>query len=199
MAQEFDAVADSPGERAGADERAMVGGECRRESETHRGLSPPQFSVASLLAGVTLVAFVLALSDVIGAYGTFWLVIFLVAVFAHIAGNALGHQLRANGHAPGDSSTRPPGSVDVEYAPRTQLGDRSSIGHWVVAATFVGALGGAIGGGYWLTHSLGDQFTVSSLLVALVAFAVLGGIWSFLSVGFLYVLIGAWRQSSRHK
>ncbi len=173
----------------------------RPPTDYRRGLRPPQFSVASLMAVMTLVALVLALSDVIGAYGTFWLVVFLVAVLAHVAGNSLGIQLREQGNRPlgrGEAvSFRPARSV--RYAPRTRLSDRSAVGFGVVAATLTGSLMGAIGGGYWLVHTLADQFTISSLLVALIAFAVLGGIWSFLTVGFVSVAVKAWRQSSRHR
>ena len=170
-------------------------------ADYRQGLRPPQFSISSLIALVTIVALVLALADVLGAYGTFWLVIFLVAVAAHVAGNALGRQLKEYGNRPLDSrtSTVAPPRRTVRYAPRTRLSDYGALGFGTVALTTAGVVASAIGGGYWLVHSMGDHFTVSTLLVALIAFSVLGGIWSFLMVGFVSVAVAAWRQSSRHK
>ena len=171
------------------------------DADYRRGLRPPQFSISSLIALVTIVALVLALADVLGAYGTFWLVIFLVAVAAHVAGNALGRQLKEHGNRPldGRAPTATPTRRTVRYAPRTRLSDYGALGFGTVALTTIGVVASAVGGGYWLVHSMGDHFTISTLLVALIAFAVLGGIWSFLMVGFISVAVTAWRQSSRHK
>ena len=170
-------------------------------ADYRRGLRPPQFSIASLIALVTIVALVLALADVLGAYGTFWLVIFLVAVAAHVAGNALGRQLKEHGNRPlsDHAPTSARAQRAVRYAPRTRLSDYGALGFGTVALTMVGVVAAAVGGGYWLVHSMGDHFTISTLLVALIAFSVLGGIWSFLMVGFISVAVTAWRQSSRDK
>ena len=170
-------------------------------ADYRRGLRPPQFSIASLIALVTIVALVLALADVLGAYGTFWLVVFLVAVAAHVAGNALGRQLKEHGNRPldGRAPTSTPACRSVCYAPRTRLSDYRALGFGSVVVTMVGVVAAAVGGGYWLVHAMGEHFTISTLLVALIAFAVLGGIWSFLMVGFISVAVMAWRQSSRHK
>ena len=198
-------VVDSAGLRSAVPDGAALakgrGRSSQPSDDYRRGLKPPQFSIASLIALVTIVALVLALADVLGAYGTFWLVIFLVAVAAHVAGNALGRQLKEYGNRPLDSHvpTSDPTRRSVRYAPRTRLSDYGALGFGTVALTTLGVLAAAIGGGYWLVHSMGDHFTISTLLVALIAFAVLGGIWSFLMVGFISVAVAAWRQSSRHK
>ncbi len=199
-----DVVAKGDPRFAVPDGAALGGSGARSSSESadyRRGLRPPQFSIASLIALVTIVALVLALADVLGAYGTFWLVIFLVAVAAHVAGNALGRQLKEHGNRPlnGHAPTPDRDRHTVSYAPRTRLSDYRALGFGTVAVTVIGVVAAAVGGGYWIVHSMGDHFTISTLLVALIAFAVLGGIWSFLMVGFLSVAVTAWRQSSRHK
>ena len=169
------------------------------DEDQRRGLAPPQFGIATMLIAVSVAALVFALIDVIGAYGTFWLVIFIVAVLAHVAGNSLGKQLREQGSQPLGSPRLPRISGSLEFAPQTRLGRRGSLGPVVAVMTMVGAIAGGVGGGYWLIDSIGDGFTIGALLVALLAFAVLGGIWSFISVGFLHVLFRAWRQSSRSR
>ena len=48
------------------------------DEDQRRGLAPPQFGIATMLIAVSVAALVFALTDVIGAYGTFWLVIFIL-------------------------------------------------------------------------------------------------------------------------
>ena len=174
----------------------------REPGDARRGLTPPQYRLSTLLAFITVVAIVLALYEVIGAYGTFWLIVFLLGVLGHIAGNALGKQLRDHGSRPLDATeptgNHPGASEPVQHAPRTRLSHHRSLGNIVYWGTFVGSIASAVGGCWWLLHSMQQEFTLGAALVAIVAFAVLGGIWSFLAVGFLYVIAGALRQALKH-
>ncbi len=174
----------------------------RSDTDRRRGLAPPQYRLSTLLAFITVVAIVLALSEVIGAYGTFWLIVFLLGVLGHIAGNALGKQLRDHGSRPLEGATTQGGAgpavPQVRHAPRTRLSHRLALGPLVYWGTFLGSIASSVAGLWWLMRSMQDEFTLGAALVALVAFAVLGGIWSFLAIGFLYVVVGALRQALRH-
>ena len=174
--------------------------ESTRNDEIRRGLAPPQYRLSTLMNFTVLVALVLALSQVIGAYGTFWLIVFLLGVLGHIAGNALGRQLQGRGTDVVEGAFRPP--VAASAGPRLgmrppQLGRRRALGLWVYLGTAVGALASMVGGIVWLVAASPEGFHVGAALVALVAFGVLGGIWSFLTLGFLSITVVALRESLR--
>ena len=68
-----------------------------KSSDTRPGLKPPQFGLKTLFWLVALLCGVLATlqwSPLIGAA----VLLLGAAVFAHVAGNALGSRLRANGN-----------------------------------------------------------------------------------------------------
>lgn len=167
-------------------------------------LQPPRFRLRTLLWGVGLLCVFFAVSSTLGGYALFALVLLVLSILAHVAGNALGMRLRANG-----SSRLPLGEEEQrrrsagyappqrgEVAPATWLGQRYSLGKPILLLTALGVIGGAAGGWVLLNHMYG-QATLINLSAGTFACGVLGGIWSFLGVGFLQVLVAAVWQASR--
>ena len=163
------------------------------------GSSPPQFRLRTLMLFVAAICVSLALMRVIGAYGSAVLILVLLSIFAHVAGNALGTKLRdqrkqRSSHEAGDA--RP--LTESDFAPTTRLSRGDSLGITIVVVVCVGAVGGASIGAYLLYQTLGDKATVANMSLGITAFAIIGGFAGFLTSTFLKVLIGAnieaWRN-----
>lgn len=66
--------------------------------DRHRGLKPPQFGLATMFFAVTGLCGLLVAFRVIGPIGGTMMVLLLLVVLAHVAGNVLGRRLRADNH-----------------------------------------------------------------------------------------------------
>jgi hypothetical protein len=175
-----------------------------RNPKSPRRLRPPQFGLRTLLLAVTAIGMVLALGQWLPPITVACLVLLVLSIVAHVAGNAIGTRLREIGDLPaqerdffpwgGKPRTRP-GAGD--FAPTTQLGRRSHLGWPIVIATFAGIIAGGIGGGLWTLLASRGPVGPLNVGVGVVAFSVLGGIATFLLFGFVQVGIGAIRQASR--
>lgn len=162
-------------------------------------LNPPRFSLATLFVAVTVLGVLFATMTYVGAYATLLLIFFILTIAAHVAGNAIGTQLRENG------SQRPIANRDVpsrrpvastDFAPASQLHHRSALGMPILITTVMGSVAGAVLGGYGLT-TLMEHPTLITIALAVIASAVLGGIWTFGASSFLQVLSSAMRQAAR--
>jgi hypothetical protein len=165
------------------------------------GLRPPQFSLRTLLLAVTLLAIIFALFNVLPPLVMAGLIFLLITIFAHVAGNAIGTQLRESSsryaaeqarrhiHVAGNQEPTP------VAAPQTQLSRRQSLGWPVLAATGAGIVAGGSGGGLWTAYASGPQVAALNIIVGAIAFAVLGGLAAFLTFSFAQVGIGALRQA----
>lgn len=171
-------------------------------SDLRPALKPPQFSLRSLLLLVTLCAIVFSLVNVLPPLVLAGLVFLILSIFAHVAGNAIGTRLRENGsqHRVADDASQGEtrGSATPEiprYAPQTKLSQRQSLGWPAFAATGAGLFLGGGGGGIWTASGAAGDAAEFSILVAVVAFAVLGGFAAFLAFSFAQVGLGALRQA----
>lgn len=142
-----------------------------------------------------------AVANYIGSYATLLLIFFALTIAAHVAGNALGTQLRENGDRRKDAdrdgvqlARRPVASTD--FAPASQLHYRSALGRPIFITTVTGIVTGAVLGGYGLT-TLMEHPTLASIALGVIASGVLGGIWTFGASSFLQVASGALRQAAR--
>lgn len=127
---------------------------------------------------------------------------FLAAsISCHVAGNAIGTRLRANGDRPiampggqpaAAATARPSPNV-----PATRLSQRYSLGWTIVAATAGGVLLGALGGAAWTWLASRGPIGLVHVAIGAVAFGVLGGIASFATVGFVQVMLGALWQAMK--
>ncbi len=168
------------------------------------GLRPPQFRLSTLMWLVAALCAVFALAGVVGPYGTLVLVLFVLAVFAHVAGNALGTRLRENGDRPQPPDDRTPLKLPLnrpplqdEFAPKTQLGERRPMPWTHLIVTCSGVLVGASLGGLLLTLLNWDRITIASMLFAIFACGVLGGLAGFGIGSFVRVMIGVQSQALR--
>ena len=170
--------------------------------DDHRpGLKPPRFSLASLFVGVAMLGVLFAVANYFGSYATLLLILFALTITAHVAGNAIGTQLRENGnrrplasHEAPQQKRRPVASTD--FAPPSQLHHRSALGTPILITTSMGSVAGAVLGGYGLTTFM-EHPTLQAILLGVVASAVLGGIWTFAASSFLQVASSALRQAAR--
>ena len=167
------------------------------------GLEPPQFRLSTLLYAVALMAVLCALVSYFGLHSALVLVLFALAVAAHIAGNALGTQLRANGDRPLSGKDGKPATRSIrrsptadEFAPATELRDRRSLGRPIVIATISGGVLTATTGGILLMTILDRAPTLTALIGGTVACGALGAIWTFVAFSFVQVAWSAIRQAT---
>jgi hypothetical protein len=168
----------------------------KSKRENLKSLRPPQFGLRTLLAAITAIAALLAIVRLqwLSPIGVGLLVFLAVSVFLHVAGNILGTRLRELGDRP-DTIPDPPTFArslrPQDFAPATRLGQRQSLGWTIIIASSIGVTSGAIGGGLWTFLAGRGQVGPLNIAVGVIAFAVLGGIAAFATVGFVQVLLGA--------
>lgn len=165
------------------------------------GLRAPQFGMTTLLSVMAGLCVVFAVWAAGGAVLAFVVVLLLLAVFAHVAGNAVGTKLKENGgHRPRKKNAQPR-AVELSgehYAPATKLGEKSSLGLTIFVMTVVGFLIGAVGGGGLLTYLNWEKVIWPSIALAAIACGVLGGLAGFMTSSFIHVMIGAHIDAWRH-
>jgi hypothetical protein len=172
------------------------------ETDGTFGLKPPQFGLRTMLVVTTIIALVFFTWRVFGSLAAATEVLFLLAILAHVAGNAVGTQLRdqrprRDVHAAPDGGRHPPLSAQA-FAPKSHLALRQRLGWMVpVIACLSGIAGGAMGGG-WLIRMNAHQIDAGSMLLAYASCGVLGGIAGFLLYGFARVTFQAVREAHRH-
>ena len=162
-------------------------------------MRPIQFSLATLLALTGALCVLLAALKLIHPLGAWTSLLFFCAVLAHMAGNAIGTQLRdraARRNGPGSArNARFRLYADKvaanDFAPDTQLRCRSSLGRNIIWVTIVAAVVGALGGAVWLRWTNRGLLATPGLLFGAAAFGLIGGLAGFLGSSFLTVLAQA--------
>lgn len=161
------------------------------------GLKPPRFGLRSLFVVLTLLCVLLATMQLAGGLGAAALLLFVLAVLAHVAGASLGDQLRANGSAPPVDEQGMPilaaprrTAQAHEFAPATPLGERRSLGWTMLIVTTLCLIAGAIAGGK-LFGGDGDLAGIRSAVLGSVSLGVLGWIGGFALVSFAKSLAGS--------
>lgn len=162
-------------------------------------LPPPQFRLRSLLLLLTLCGGVLALTQWLPPLTVVAIGFLLLCMGAHVAGNALGTRMRQppREKASAEAEAKAPRArLDAEhFAPPTRLRESHSPGWPLLVATLIGLVGGGALGGYWVILSSPQPPAELNIAVGVVAYGVLGGIFSFIGVGFLQVGGAALRQA----
>lgn len=177
----------------------------RGQREPLGGLQPPQFSLRSLFWAMGSVGVLLAIWQAFGPAVGITLVLALMAIFAHVAGNAIGTRLQENSPAnrSGSDSAVPGSRVPRaripadHYAPVTRLSSRTPLGRPLMIVTALGAgLGGIVGGVLLVAlHPAGA--TPATVTLGCLATAVLAGLWTFWLGGLVQVFCGAWWEAHR--
>ncbi len=170
------------------------------------GLRPPQFGTRALLAWVAMVAALLAIAMRLGPAITAAVLMVLLAVLAHVAGNAIGTRLRQSASRTlADSEVEETGSAigpnrpfrlnAAHFAPITALSDRRSLGRSMLVAIGAGALLGSALGGTLLAYVNWQRATIVNIAFGAVSFGILGGFVGFGAGSFLQVCWGALSQA----
>lgn len=163
---------------------------------------------------VAVICFVMATFSSAGPVAGWSLVLALAVVVAHVAGNMIGTQLRANGSRPlpindeagglldRTSARRRPangrGLSDEHFAPATRLSQRRPLGRFMAVMTSCGAVCGAIAGWVLLANYYATLASVPVFAVASISAGVLGGLFAFSVFSLLQVLLGAVWQAHCH-
>lgn len=168
----------------------------------HRpGLPPPQFGMRTLLTVVAGLCVVFAVWAAGGPVLAFVVILLLLAVIAHVAGNAIGTKLKENGNRRRAEQNEQPNIIELSgdhYAPQTKLGEKSSLGLTIILSTALGFLAGAVGGGGLLTYLNWEKIIWPSIALAAVACGVLGGLAGFMMSSFIHVTVVAHLHAWRH-
>jgi hypothetical protein len=172
---------------------------------TSRHLGPPQYGLRTLLIVVSSAAALLGLWQWLSPIMFAAVLLLLLSIVAHVAGNVIGSRLRdgilkAKGieHDP----DRPQSTLlrDHHFAPVTKLGRRQSLGWIPLVSALAGLLIGGAGGGSATAFLLARDFDWFPVVIAACAFGALGGFGGFLVVGFIQALGEAWHEAAReHK
>lgn len=165
------------------------------------GLRPPQFGMATLLWVVAGLCAVFAVWGTAGPFAALVVVFFSLAVFAHVAGNALGTKLKESSSSRPGNQARERQTTELSsehYAPATNLSEKSSLGITILVMTLVGITLGAIVGGGLLTILNWEKIVWQSIALAAIASGVLGGLAGFMASSFVHVMIDAHIQAWRH-
>lgn len=158
----------------------------------------PQFRLRTLMLGVTGCCVLFGLMREIGPLASVGLCFFLLLVFLHGAGNAIGTSLRdeaSRDNETSEVSPRPaaPAALQIANSP-SRLRERTPLGWSVFVLTALGAaLGGSLSS---LAYAYWTDVNSAGLIVGAVSSAILGGFFGFLSSSFLKMIFRAWRQAA---
>jgi hypothetical protein len=172
--------------------------------DRRHGLRPPRFALGTLMAAVALCGVFFAVLSYAGSHVTALLVLFALAVLAHVAGNAIGTRLRECGDARlGEEGAAETGSEQSRqaarsaFAPASRLRQRASLGPAILVITVVGTLLCGAGGGYGFFLLADRPVALANVVFGALAAAVLGGIWTFIAASFVKVAGSAIWQAAR--
>lgn len=164
----------------------------------------PTLSLRRLLFYIGLCGVLFAAVKYLGIYTVCLLGLGVLSILAHFAAATVGNRMRRLGdqvhdlpedplvgHGTKESAAKP------LYAPTTKLHHKRSLGLPVAILTLLGVVGGAALP--WLLQRQGmfATSTRAEMWTGSVAFAMLVGLATFLSVSFLWVMMGAWWQATR--
>jgi FtsH-binding integral membrane protein len=150
---------------------------------------PLQFRLATLLKIVAVLCLLLGSLKSFGPLFALAVLLLMLTLFAHVAGNAMGTRLRQEGNRTAQQS---PDRISIDTSQHvgigTPLGKRASLGRGMILVTILGVVSGAILGGTLLAWTHSNQLTFFSLTLGVFASGVIGGLSGFLAGSFLSVL-----------
>lgn len=164
--------------------------------------APWQFSVATMLIVVALLALGFTLGKLPLGHAGLMIIVLVLLIAAHVVGNALGMHLRDHSSLQQQQEPLPIHAQPLQREPLrspvevpTHMRERDYPGWWIIVSLVIGISGGALGGARvfwsWYEHSF------SSWLLGTLSAAVIGGIFSFILSSFLVMSFRAWREATR--
>lgn len=172
-------------------------------AQGNRGLRRPQFRLSTLLGGIALFCFGLACMKLVSPLFAAVLCLLILAIFAHVAGNAIGTQLRSNGNADlrdadlrGADNREDRTAVEPAFAPPTSLRAHTRLGLTTIIPTAILAFcGGATGA--WCIVQFSDTPSMLNIGMATISAAVLGGLFGFWLSSLANIVLEAVVQAHR--
>jgi hypothetical protein len=163
---------------------------------------PPQFGLKSLLAVVAVLSIVLAVANQVGFYAAAVLLMVVLLVVAHVAGNAIGTSRRDS--SPSQESGEPPATTmpgapgfSMPLIQPTELRESVPLGRRVAVAMLLGAiLGGALMAG--ATFPNWPKLGLAGVAIVALSGGVLGAYAGFMASRFTAAFGRAWRQARIH-
>lgn len=162
-------------------------------------LGPPQFGLRTLLICVSASAVLLSVAQWMSPITYAALLLLVLSIIAHVAGNVIGSRLRdgqAGQTAEQEKHEHVSSLHERHFAPVTKLGRRHSLGMLPLISAITGCCMGAGLGGGWTAVLTQRYFEWMPVIVAAVAFGVLGGLGGFLTAGFIKALGDAWSEAA---
>jgi hypothetical protein len=174
----------------------------RQISDRRPGLTPPQFSLRTLLVLMTVAGGLLALAERLGPIGVFVCLIAILSVFAHMASTSIGGQLRRNGATAGDPDAavvlQPTSAQESDFAPATRLSQHVPLNRKpIYFGVLAGALIGATLGGTVLTLVMWHDFSLVNVLFGICCSAFLGSFFGFWISSLFQVARAAWTEAQK--
>ena len=183
----------------------MPSNEKPEHDEYTQGLAPPRYGLKTFLGLVTLICACLAAFVHAGPLVGCAVLLALLMIIAHVAGNAIGTELRQrsdeNSSLPtetgldNDPRRRPHSS---EFAPPTRLSHKAPLGWFMRIMTSLGVIAGAITGGIFLVKTSKIPLPYSTVAFGCLAAGVLGGMFAFWLFSLAQVFLSAWWQAHWH-
>jgi hypothetical protein len=170
---------------------------------THTGLTPPRFSLRTMLLVVTALCCLFAVMAGVGMIWSAVLLLFLSLVVAHVLGNSLGTKLRdqTSRQIEAERASRPPVAAaapspsELAEAPR-RLTERTSLHRVTFVMAGLGAFVGAELGGVGVA-AIYPQASNSAVALGVLSAAVLGALTGFLASSFIAVVRQALAEAHR--
>jgi hypothetical protein len=165
-------------------------------------LPPFRFSVRTLLFFVSGCGICMGLCRWLPTEYLGFLLFALLMVGAHIAGNAIGTRLRDGPEPTSKRNTSSPVRVAVEaehFARPTNLRERASLGWVIPISSVLGALLGMSSGWYAMHVTYGQHLEWAAIVVAVIAFGILGAFGTFMIGTFTHVIWQAIHDSHREE
>lgn len=150
----------------------------------------PQFGLRTLMLAVTLCSVLFAITAALGALWSLTLGFFVALVLAHVAGNALGTQLRDTASrqpAADESSGRRFDAAQPPVPTARRLRERTGVGRGMLVIAGGGALSGGALGGFGMAELFGAGAGLPAFGLGIFSAAVLGGFFAFLTCSFCCV------------
>lgn len=163
-------------------------------------LGPPQFGLRTLLLVVSLAAVLLSLSQWLTPITFAAVILLILSIVAHVAGNIIGSRLRDGRTGqlqPPDKHEHAGELHEHHFAPVSKLGHRHSLGWVPLISALTGGIVGAVAGGGWTAALLQRSFDWLPVIIAAIAFGVLGCLGGFLTAGFIKAFNDAWSEAAK--
>lgn len=162
-------------------------------------LGPPQFGLRTLLLLVSLAAVLLSLAQWVTPITFAAVILLILSIVAHVAGNVIGSRLRDGRTDQLQQSDKHEHAGELQehhFAPVSKLGHRHSLGWVPLISALTGGIVGAVAGGGWTAVQLQRSFDWLPVIIAAIAFGVLGCLGGFITAGFFTAFNDAWTEAA---